>query len=167
MDHLIESTGVHYRSLGMPGFMENVLRQLDPIRNQGTYFGLLPGDRRTPLCATRDLAATAAGLLLDDTWTGQEDLPLPGHEDLSPDEMAAIMSEVLGRSITYRRIPAEAYRADLLGRGVSEPWARGLLDMAAAVDAGLYGTGPYASRSASPTTFRHWCQDVLRPALAA
>ncbi|WUH95574.1 NAD(P)H-binding protein [Streptomyces sp. NBC_00433] len=167
MDHLIESTGVHYRSLGMPGFMENILRQLDPIRNQGTYFGLLAGDRKGPACATRDIAATAAALLLDGSWTGQDDLPLPGPEDLSPDDMAAIMSEVLDRPIAYRRIPAEAYRAELLAHGMSEPWARGLVDMAAAVDAGLYGTGPYASRSASPTTFRQWCQDVLRPAMAA
>lgn len=167
MDQLIESTGVHYRSLGMPGFMENMLWQLEPLRNQGMFFGLLPGDRRTPACATRDIAATAAGLLLDDSWTGQEDIALPGPEDLSPDGMARIMSEVLDRPITYRQVPAEAYRADLIGHGMSQAWVQGLLDMAAAADAGIYDTEPGASRSASPTSFRQWCQDVLRPAVAA
>lgn len=167
MDHLIESTGVHYRSLGMPGFMENVLRQLEPITRNGMFFGQLPGDRAVPACATRDIAATAAGLLLDGTWTGQEDIALPGPEDLSGDDMAAIMTEVLGRPVAYRQIPADALRADLVARGMSEPWAQGLVDMGAAVDAGIYGSGSYASRSASPTTFRQWCQDVLRPAAQA
>jgi uncharacterized protein YbjT (DUF2867 family) len=167
MDHLIESTGVHYRSLGMPGFMENILWQLQPLTRQGMFFGLLPGDRKGPACATRDIAATAAGLLLDDTWTGQDDIALPGPEDLSPDDMAAVMSEVLGRPVTYRQVPADAYRADLISHGMSEPWAQGLVDMAAAVGAGIYGTGRYPSRTASPTTFRQWCEDVLRPAAAA
>jgi uncharacterized protein YbjT (DUF2867 family) len=167
MDHLIESTGVHYRSLAMPGFMENVLRQLGPITGQGVFFGQLAGGDKGPACATRDIAATAAGLLLDDTWTGQEDIALPGPEDISPDGMAAIMTEVLGRPVAYRQVPADALRADLVGRGMSGPWAQGVVDMGAAVGAGIYGTGPYASRSASPTTFRQWCQDVLRPAADA
>ncbi|CAG7645261.1 NAD(P)H-binding protein [Actinacidiphila bryophytorum] len=167
MDHLIESTGVHYRSLAMPGFMENVLRQLEPITRQGVFYGQVAGDRKGPACATRDIAATAARLLLDDTWTGQEEVPLPGPEDLSPDDMAAVMAEVLGRPVAYRRVPAEGLRADLVGRGVSPAWAQGLVAMGDAVEAGIYGTGEYASRSASPTTFRQWCQDVLRPAAEA
>lgn len=167
MDQLIESTGVNYRSLGMPGFMENLLWQVGPIRDQGAFFGLLPADHKGPACATRDVAATAAALLLDDSWTGQDDIALPGPEDLSPDDMAGTMSEVLGRPIAYRQIPAEAHRSQMLGHGMSGAWVQGLLDMAAAVEAGIYGSAPSGSRVACPTTFREWCQDVLRPVVAA
>lgn len=168
MDHLIESTGVHYRSLGMPGFMDNMLWQLEPIRSQGVFFGSLPADRKSPACATRDIAAVAAGLLLDPTWTGQETVAVPGPEDLSPDDMARVMSEELGRPIAYRRLPAQALQASMVERGMTQAWAQGLTDMTAAVEAGLYDAEPYPDRATtSPTTFRTWCREVLRPALGA
>lgn len=166
MDHLIESTGVHYRSLAMPGFMENMLRQLHPLTAQGAFYGTLPAGRKAPTVATRDIAAAAAALLADTTWTGQQDVPLPGPEDLSPDDQARIMSEVLGRPIAYHRVPEEALKADLVSRGVSAPWAQGLLDMSRAVTAGIYDGVPFPDRAtATPTTFRQWCQDTLLPAV--
>ncbi|WP_031513346.1 NmrA family NAD(P)-binding protein [Streptomyces sp. NRRL F-5123] len=167
MDHLVESTGVHYRSLGMPGFMENTLRQLGPIRDQGLFFGTLPADRKSPTVATRDIAAVAAGLLLDPDWTGQKSVAVPGPEDLSPDDMAGIMTEELGRPVAYRQIPGEALVASMTEHGTTRAWAQGLVDMSAAVDAGLYDAEPYPDRAATtPTTFRQWCREVLRPALA-
>jgi uncharacterized protein YbjT (DUF2867 family) len=166
MDHLIESTGVHYRSLGMPGFMENLLHQVHPLRAEGVFYGTLPAGRRSPTVATRDIAAAAAGLLTDATWTGQRDVPLPGPEDLSPDDQARVMSEVLGRPIAYRRVPDEAMRADMVSRGVTAAWARGLVAMSAAVDTGIYDAQDYPDRAtATPTTFRQWCQDTLLPAV--
>lgn len=166
MDHLIESTGVHYRSLAMPGFMENMLRQLHPLTAQGAFYGTLPAGRKAPTVATRDIAAAAAALLADSTWTGQRQVPLPGPEDLSPDDQARIMSEVLGRPIAYRRLPAEALASDLVSRGASAAWARGLVAMSAAVDAGVYEAEPFPDRAAAtPTTFRQWCQDTLLPAV--
>ncbi|TIT16218.1 MAG: NmrA family transcriptional regulator, partial [Mesorhizobium sp.] len=46
MDDLIASTGVSYRALTMPSFMDNILRQMEPIRNQGMFFGPISGDRK-------------------------------------------------------------------------------------------------------------------------
>jgi hypothetical protein len=34
MDDLIAGTGVAYRALTMPSFMDNTLRQVEPIRDQ-------------------------------------------------------------------------------------------------------------------------------------
>ncbi|MFI0942615.1 NmrA family NAD(P)-binding protein [Streptomyces sp. NPDC021020] len=167
MDHLIESTGVHYRSLGMPGFMENTLGQLEPIRHQGLFFGTLPAGRKSPTVATRDIAAVAAGLVLDPDWTGQESVAVPGPEDLSPDDMARIMTEELGRPVAYRQIPGEALVASLTEHGMTRAWAQGIVGMSSAVDAGLYDGESYPDRAATtPTTFRQWCREVLLPALA-
>ncbi|WP_062998864.1 NmrA family NAD(P)-binding protein [Nocardia mikamii] len=165
MDALIESSGVHYRSLCPPGFMENMLRQVDPIRNMGTFFGTVSGDLRAPTCATRDIAAVAARLLLDDSWTGQDSVEIRGPEDLSHNEMARIMSEVLGRSIGYQQVPAPDYAASLTAHGMSAAWAQGLVDMSAAVEDGLYDT-PRTPESYSPTGFRQWCEEVLAPVVA-
>lgn len=164
-DALIESTGVHYRALGMPGFMENLLRQVTPIREHGVFVGTLSADRPVPTCATRDIAAVAAGLLLDDSWTGQEYVPVLGPENLSHHDMARIMSEVLGRPVRYRRISGEEQRAALVGHGMAESSARGIVDMSDAVEAGLYDAELDTPRTNSPTTFRRWCEEELRPAV--
>ena len=88
-----------------------------------------------------------------------------GPEDLSFDDMAQIMSEVLGRPLRFQQIPGEAYKARLLERGMSEAMAQGSLDMPAAKDRGLDNAEPRTPESTTPTSFRQWCDDVLRPAV--
>lgn len=167
MDDLVESTGVNYRSLCPPGFMENMLWQVGQLRARGTFSLPMSGDRKHPTCATRDIASVAVELLLDDSWSGQDGVPLFGPEDLSCDDQARIMSEVLGREIRFQRVPAEAYRAALTEHGMSAAWAQGIVDMTAAVGRGAYDAAPRAARSTTPTTFRQWCEEVLKPAVLA
>src|SRR3712207_7889186 len=45
-------------------------------------------------CATRDIAAVAARLLLDSSWSGVGSQPVLGPENLSFNDMAQIMSDV-------------------------------------------------------------------------
>jgi uncharacterized protein YbjT (DUF2867 family) len=165
MDDLIASTGVSYRALTMPSFMDNLLWQVEPIKNQGAFFSPISADRKMPTCATRDIAATAATLLLDNSWNGVGSVPVLGPEDLSLNEMAQIMSEVLGRSIDYQRIPFDAYKAQFTDRGMSEGMAQGMVDMMAAKNAGLDNAEPRTAQASTPTSFRQWCQDVLKPAV--
>jgi uncharacterized protein YbjT (DUF2867 family) len=105
-DDLIASTGVSYRALTMPSFMDNLLRQVEAIKRQGMFFSPISGDRKLPSCATRDIAAVAAKLLLDPSWSGQGSVPVLGPEDLSFNDMAQIMSQVLGRPVRFQQIPA-------------------------------------------------------------
>ncbi|EIV96131.1 NAD(P)H-binding protein [Frankia sp. QA3] len=165
MDDLIASTGVHYRSLAMPGFMDNMLNQVEAIRNQGTFFSTLSGDRKHPTCATRDISAVAARLLLDGSWTGRDDVPVLGPEDLSQNDLADIMSEVLERPIHYQQIPGEALRATLVEHGMSDAIAQAMLDMFTAKDNGLDNAEPRTPEATTPTTFRQWCEEVLKPAV--
>ncbi len=39
-------TGVGYRALGMPFFMENLLNQVEAIEGQGTFFAANSADRK-------------------------------------------------------------------------------------------------------------------------
>jgi uncharacterized protein YbjT (DUF2867 family) len=165
MDDLIESTGVSYRSLCMPGFMENMLWQVEPIKRQGMFSLPMSGDRKVPTCATRDIAAAAANLMLDGSWSGQASVPILGPEDLSHNDMAQIMSGVLRRPVRFRQVPAEAYKATLMQHGMTEAWAQGLIDMAAAVDRGIYSAQPRTPENSTPTSFRQWCEQVLKPAV--
>jgi uncharacterized protein YbjT (DUF2867 family) len=167
MDELIESTGVSYRALRMPGFMENMLQQVEPIKTQGRFFLAISGDRKLPTCATRDIAAAAVKLLLDGSWSGQGSVPVLGPQDLSPNDMAQIMSEVLQRPIRFQQVPAEAYKATLMQHGMTEAWAQGLVDMVVQIDQGIYNGEPRTPESTTPTSFRQWCEEVLKPAVLA
>jgi uncharacterized protein YbjT (DUF2867 family) len=165
MDDLIASTGVSLRALTMPSFMDNLLRQVEPIKRQGMFFWPASGDRKAPTCATRDIAAVAARLLLDRTWTGHAEVPVLGPEDLSFEDMAQTMTEVLGTPVRFQRIPGEALRDQLTGRGMSEAMADGMVEMMVAKDNGLDNFEPRTPEATTPTTFREWCETTLKPAV--
>ncbi|WP_306212346.1 NAD(P)H-binding protein [Actinoplanes sp. RD1] len=165
MDDLIAATGVPYRALTMPSFMDNLLRQAGLIKSQGIFTALYDPERPLPLVATRDIAAVAARLLRDDTWTGYEEVPVLGPELLSQHDLAAVMSDVLGRPVRYQRTTPEATLQLALGQGVSEAMAHGRVDMLVAKNNGLDDTHP--GTPLGSTTFRQWCLDVLKPAVEA
>ncbi len=166
MDDLFAGTGVNYRALTMPSFMDNILRQTAMIRTQDMFVGPVNAERRQPTCATRDIASVAAALLRDSSWTGIEEVPVLGPEDLSFDDMAKIMSEVLTKPIRYQQIPFESYRAALVERGMSDAMAQGMVDMMVAKNEGLDNAQPRTPQSTTPTTFRQWCAEVLKPAMS-
>ncbi|WP_328916402.1 MULTISPECIES: NAD(P)H-binding protein [unclassified Streptomyces] len=167
MDDLLAATGVGYRALTMPSFMDNLLRQTELIKNRGIFTSPVSGSRSMPTCAVGDIAAVAAELLLDDTWSGVEEVPVLGPEDLSFDDMARIMAEVLQRPVRFQQVPGPDFKARMTQFGMSDAVAQGLLDMALAKDAGLDNAVPRTARSSTPTGFRQWCEDVLRPAVLA
>jgi uncharacterized protein YbjT (DUF2867 family) len=163
-DEEIERTGIDFRALWCPGFMENMLRQLDSLRRNGSFFFPSRPDVKMPQVATRDIASVGAKLLIDRTWTGQGGVAVLGPEDLSLDDMASIMTAVLKKPIRYVQVPAEEYKAQLIHFGASEHFAQRLLDMAAAKDNGMDNSVPRTPENSTPTSFKQWCEEVLRPA---
>lgn len=164
-DGEIEKTGAAYRALWCPSFMENMLRQVEPLRHQGIFSITGRADLKAPQVATRDIAASAAKLLLDKSWTGPGGLAVLGPEDLSFNDMAAIMTDVLGKPIRFQQISGQDYKANLIKFGANEVFAQGLVDMFAAKSAGLDNTEPRTPENTTPTTFRQWCEEVLKPAV--
>ncbi|WP_199255377.1 NAD(P)H-binding protein [Mycolicibacterium mengxianglii] len=167
MDDLLSASGVAYRALANPSFMENILRQLDSIRDDGIYTDTVTPDRMAPSAATGDIAAAAVRLLTDRSWSGTGSVAVLGPHDVSAEDMAAVMSEVLGRPVRYERESYEALAARLTGFGLGEAFVTGMVDMMRAKDQGLDDGVPRTPETASPTTFRQWCQEVLLPAVHA
>jgi uncharacterized protein YbjT (DUF2867 family) len=163
MDELIEGTGVRYRALALPFFMENVLRQAQPIAQEGVFSLANTADRPLPTVATRDVAAAAAALLLDRTWSGQARVPLVGPDRLTPDAMAETISETLGRTVRYQQVPLADFQDRMVRRGASPSLAQDMADMVSAQNHGIYDAEPRDPASATATGFRQWCQNVLKP----
>ncbi|RSM35715.1 NmrA family transcriptional regulator [Amycolatopsis balhimycina DSM 5908] len=165
MDDLIAETGVAYRALANPSFFENLLEEADSIRENGVFTDVVDADRKAPLVAVADIAAAAARLLLDRSWTGVADVPVLGPQDLSPHDLARIMTEQLGRPVRYERQPLEEMRIALVGYGLDETFVQGIADMKQAKDNGLDAGVTRTADTASPTTFEQWCADILKPAV--
>lgn len=164
-DDMIAITGVSYRALTCPSLMENVLRQVELIKNKGMFSSPISGDLKAPTCATRDIASAASKLLLDRSWSGVDSLPILGPEDLSFQDMAKIMSEVLGNPVRFEEMPLNAMKAMLTGSGMSEGMAQAMINMMVAKNEGLDNAEPRTPQSTTPTSFRQWCEDVLKPAV--
>ncbi|OAR25849.1 NmrA family transcriptional regulator [Streptomyces sp. ERV7] len=167
MDDLIADSGVAFRALANPSFFENLLEEADSIREHGVFTDTVAADRPAPLVAVADIAQAAAGLLLDRSWTGIGSVPVLGPQDLSPDDLARIMTEVLGRPVRYQRQPLDEMRSTLLGYGLNESFVEGMVDMKRAKDQGLDSGVDRAPQAGPATGFAQWCAQTLKPAVLA
>ncbi|MFY9650149.1 NAD(P)H-binding protein [Trebonia sp.] len=167
MDDLIAASGVAYRALTNPYFMEDTARQAKSIKDKGLFTSPIAGGRKRPTAATRDIAAAASRLLLDASWSGVEEVPLLGPEDLSYNDMAEIMSQVLGKDVRFQRITFEAYKDRFVRLGTSDAMAQGYTDMAWAKNESLDNGVQRTPENSTPTSFRQWCDEVLKPTVAS
>lgn len=167
---LANSGGAALRILHCGSFMENLIHSAAPsIRATGSFSTSVPGDVRIPWVATRDIAAAAVGLLTtDDSWTGKEDssVGVLGPEDLTYDEIAAIIAKVAGRPVSYETNSAEAVIERTKGFGASEAAARGLAEIYDSMTNGTFNMIERTPENSSPTRFRDWCAEVLAPLIA-
>ena len=164
-DELLMASGAAFRGLAMPSFMENTHRQAAVIREKGMFFGPIDADRQLPFTATSDMAAAAVRLLGDDSWTGCEDVPVLGPEVLSFNDQATIMAEVLGRAVRYQKIGYDQFRQQFIDRGATASIAQGYVDMYRAKEEGIDDTAPRVPENLGSTSFRTFCEEVLRPVI--
>ncbi|MGV9267557.1 NAD(P)H-binding protein [Kitasatospora sp. NPDC003701] len=165
MDDLLAGSGAAYRALACPSFFENLLEEADSIREKGVFADVVAAGRKAPMVAVADIAAVAARLLLDRSWTGTADVPVVGPEDLSPDDLARIIGEQLGRAVRYERQHPHDLRDTLVGYGLDEAFVQGIVDMKQAKDDGLDTGIARTPDAAARTGFERWCAETLVPAV--
>lgn len=161
MDGWLEATGVAYRSLAMPFFMDNLLTQLPRIRKDGVLAMANRRDRPLAMVATADVAHAAARLLADDGWSGQETVPVVSPDDLSPEGIAATLADALDRPVRLEAVTYDAQADVLRSYGCDERWVRDYVEMVAAQDAGIYDADVRGATRAS-TTLARWAGTALR-----
>ena len=163
-DDMMAATGAAFRALACSSLMENVLRQLPVIRG-GAFYAPTPKGTRLPHVATRDVAAVAVRLLTDRSWTGTGEVALTGPDLLTGEEMAAIMSETIAQPVRFTTIAMEDMRSMVIANGGSDGMAAAVVAMMTAKNEGMDTMVPLSPSSDTPTDFRTWCEDVLRPAI--
>jgi uncharacterized protein YbjT (DUF2867 family) len=165
MIDLLCTTGAAVRGLALPAFMDNALLQAAAIR-QGKMLGPIDPAKKLPHTATRDTSAAAAKLLIDRSWSGHQDMPVLGPEELSYTDLATIVSDVLGREVTYVHLTYDAYKEAAMARGLTDAFAQGFVDMLRAKEAGMDNVASRASAIIGATSFRQWAEEELKPVVA-
>ena len=152
-----------------PGFfMENFLFQLEPIKNHGSIYMPVAGHQRVPIIATQDIGAAAARRLLDSKWTGQSIQGLHGPADLNLEEVAQILTRVLGQPIRHVKVPPATTRETFLQLGASPSVTDAVLEMYAAWDTGkLRPAEARTEATTTPTTFEQFATEVMKPIIGS
>ena len=87
---------------------------------------------------SRDISAVAAKLLTDDSFNGQE-FTLTGPEALTHAQVAAIISDATGKTVTFKDISPDELRPVLLGAGLPADYTELLLTLLSYIKAGYTG----------------------------
>jgi uncharacterized protein YbjT (DUF2867 family) len=88
-----------------------------------------------------------------------------GPEDLSLNDIAQILSEVMGKPVKFQQIPMEAFKSKLASFGTSAAMAAAYVDMMTAKNEGMDNAEPRTAQNTTPTYFRQWAEEVLKPAV--
>jgi uncharacterized protein YbjT (DUF2867 family) len=163
LEREVDASGAATRALRPPYFMENLLHLAEPLRA-----GVLPlssdAGRALPTVATADIAAAAAGWLMDSTWTGQEGVAVVGPDDLTPRGIAATLAEALGRDVALAPITSADDRALRLSHGAAPAFADALAEMVDAQNRGVYDADTLPAQRGA-TSLHAWAQAHLAPAV--
>jgi uncharacterized protein YbjT (DUF2867 family) len=164
VEGLLDEAATHITHLRPGFFFENLLWQLDSIRNAGRFFLPISGTRRYPMIATRDIGRVASARLASRGWIGHFVGELHGPADLSFDEVAGILSQTLGRKVEYVQCDREQARQAMLNNAMSENAAGLMLEMYDAVESGRLQTiQPRSTKTTTPTTLTEFARDVILP----
>ncbi len=105
-------------------FMENCRWDVVPAREQGTIQSFLqPLDKPVPMVATADIGKLAAALL-QEPWSGHRVVELEGPHRVTPKEIAAAFTKVLGRPVQMQIVPRDSWENLFESQGMKNPLPR-------------------------------------------
>jgi len=147
-------------------FMENTLPQVNAIRQMGAVTTPLRPDLKVSMIATRDIGAAAADALLHPSVHGKQTRELLGQRDLTYTEVAAMIGKAIGKpDLKYVQAPDDQFRAVLVQMGMSEQFARLLLEMIGAMNSGhMRALEPRTPHNTTPTSYETSVAETLVPA---
>ncbi len=149
-------------------FMENTMMQIPTILQTGQMFTALQGDARFPMVATRDIGVRAAELLVQRDWSGEVVVELQGAADVSYDDVAEVLSEVLGREVTHITVSSEQLKAAISGMGASEQIAEAFAEMTTSAQNGhIHFNEVRSDTNTTPTAYQVFAEEDYKPAIDA
>ena len=113
----LAASGIPHSLLRSNAYMQNVLMLAPAIATTST-FGSAAGPGRSGLVDARDVAAVAAEIITSPAGHAGKTYWLTGPELLSNYDVAAVLSKLLGRTITYRELTFEQSKDAMIRAGI-------------------------------------------------
>ncbi len=143
--------GVNVIHLRPASFMENHLWQLNTIKEKGTIFTPQNLDTKLPQIATSDIADYAVARMTNLDFQGKISRELLGPTDVSMNEVATAIGRAIGKDhLDVVRVSWEDTRNSMIGMGVSDNVADGMMELYQAIDTGV--CTPTETRTPENTT---------------
>lgn len=149
---------VHILHLRPTFFMENVLMNIDMIKNMGINGGHILGDLPFAMIATEDIADVAAQHLIERNFSGKTVRDLLGPRDISMEEVTRIIGGKIGKpDLKYVYFPREEYINGLLQAGLTKDMAEQLAELDAGINDRLFASGePRTQENRTSTDFKQF-----------
>jgi uncharacterized protein YbjT (DUF2867 family) len=112
-------SGISHTLLRSNAYMQNVLL-LAPAIAKTSSFGSSAGDGRIGMIDARDVAATAAAIAAAPAAHAGQTYRLTGPETITYTQVAAVLTNLLGRAITFRHLSFEEDKRSMIAAGVPE-----------------------------------------------
>ena len=119
----LAASGLPHTLLRSNAYMQNVLA-LAPAIAKTSSFGSSAGRGRTGMVDARDVAAVAAAVAAAPAPHAGKTYWLTGPELISNNDVAAVLSNLLGRTITYRQLCFDEDKDTMIRAGVPEQVAQ-------------------------------------------
>ena len=118
LEQELSTTGIPSAFLRAGSFMENILYSIPAARATGSYFAFYqPIEKPFPLIATEDIGRIAAETLLQ-PWQGNRFLELSGPTYYSSNDVAAALTEALGKPIVAVAVSRPAWVETMAQHGM-------------------------------------------------
>ena len=162
---LNQIAGVNVLHLRAGYFMENTLPQVNAIRQMNSVATPLRPDLKLSMIATRDIGAAATEALLN-PFPSKQTRELLGQRDLTYTEVAATIGQAIGKpDLKYVQAPDDQFRSVLVQMGMSEQFAKLLLEMIGALNSGyMRALEPRTPQNTTATNYETFVAEYFLPA---
>jgi uncharacterized protein YbjT (DUF2867 family) len=139
IERLLEESGLAWVSVRPSFFMQNWVLYNAPAIKAGQPVYANAGDARLGWIDVRDIADVLAAALLEPGHDGRV-YELTGPEPLSYAQVTALLSRLLGKTVSYVPVPDHAAYQAITGMGMDAAYAWALVTLNQAVRRGLADT---------------------------
>jgi NAD(P)H dehydrogenase (quinone) len=118
-EKMIRDSGMAYTILRNCLYCENLMRLLPRALETGEIYGAA-GAGRVSWLPRKDCAEAAAAAMIDAVAHANRTYDVTGRRPYSYAELAALLSDVSGKTVVYKDLSPDAYRAHLMAQGLPE-----------------------------------------------
>ena len=163
MEEILDESGTAIRHLRCGSFMENILAQARSIAARGVFSFPVPGHVPISLVAATDIADVVLRWLVRRDWNGIEDIGVYGPEDLSFEQAASVMEQILKQPVQYKEAPANQYVQSLFSKVANAEYAQSRSQLFVPLARGARSEKAGTTKTITPTMFATWVERELRP----